>query len=56
MKEEWLKDNAHKKYYSEYAMQQPDFFEFIYKEPYIIGESDAERIMQKIRSSDEIHW
>ena len=56
LKEEWLKDNAHKKYYSEYAMQQPDFFEFIYKEPYIIGESDAERIMQKIRSSDEIHW
>ena len=56
LKEEWLKYNAHKKYYSEYAMQQPDFFEFIYKEPYIIGESDAERIMQKIRSSDEIHW
>lgn len=55
LKEEWLKDNAPKKYYSEYAMQQPDFFEYIYKEPYIVEESDAERIMRKIRSEDEIH-
>ena len=56
LKEKWIEDHAHKKFYSEYAMQMPDFFDIVYEEPYRIGESDAERIIQKICSESAISY
>ena len=56
LKEKWIEINEEKKYYSEYAMHMSDFFQVVYKEPYIIEEKDAERIIKRISTEDMISW